>query len=124
VAGNDVRYTPEYQKELDALKEGGKREEQVPVKKEAGEDVMRFSNEIEQEEAGETVKQEENKEIVKEEESEEMPDEELKLSEETQRQLTMMRKKDQQLFTKIKKTQQRKEKKIADLKKKAKAAKE
>ena len=122
------RYTPEYQKEINSLKYGKQEEEKETEEvKEIEEDKgLRFAKEIEMEAKGEEMeveeekenKEEENKE--EEEENKEEEEEELHVSEEKERQMAMMSRHKRHLFEMIEKDVNKKEKRIASLKKKAK----
>ena len=129
------RYTPEYQKEIDALRSGVVEEEEAPVVEEKEEDkALRFAKEIEMEAKGETpvVEEKEKEKEEKEEEEEEKEEEEeekkegsedeLELSEEKQRQLALTSHHTRRLYERLEKQAVRKEKRIATLKKKAKKA--
>ena len=122
------RYTPEYQKEINRLKYGKQEEEKETEEvKETEEDkALRFAKEIEMEAKGEEMEVEEEKENKEkenkeeEEENKEEEEEELHVSEEKERQMAMMSRHKRHLFEMIEKDVNKKEKRIASLKKKAK----
>ena len=118
------RYTPEYQKEINRLKYGKQEEEKETEEvKETEEDkALRFAKEIEMEAKGEEmeVEKEKKEEENKEEENNEEEEEELHVSEEKERQMAMMSRHKRHLFEMIEKDVNKKEKRIASLKKKAK----
>ncbi|CBK22695.2 uncharacterized protein [Blastocystis hominis] len=148
--GNRVtgRYTPEYQKEIDAMKrsaegtEGTAGTEGTQGDDEEGnrgngetekpEDVGRFAREIEREEIGEEEKPreaEEEKPVETEEpekqEKQEKQEEKKakKEEEEKERRLLMAKKKHQRIYRQLEQEEKKKEKRVKELKSKAEKAK-
>lgn len=145
--GNRVtgRYTPEYQKEIDAMKrsaegtEGTAGTEGAAGDDEEGnrgngetekpEDVGRFAREIEREEIGEEEKPREAEEEkpVETEELEKLEKQEKqqvkKEEEEKERRLLMAKKKHQRIYRQLEQEEKKKEKRVKELKSKAEKAK-
>lgn len=145
--GNRVtgRYTPEYQKEIDAMKrsaegtEGTAGTEGTQGDDEEGnrgngetekpEDVGRFAREIEREEIGEEEKPREAEEEkpVETEELEKLEKQEKqqvkKEEEEKERRLLMAKKKHQRIYRQLEQEEKKKEKRVKELKSKAEKAK-
>ena len=145
--GNRVtgRYTPEYQKEIDAMKrsaegtEGTAGTEGAAGDDEEGnrgngetekpEDVGRFAREIEREEIGEEEKPreaEEEKPVETEELEKQEKQEEKKVKkeeEEKERRLLMAKKKHQRIYRQLEQEEKKKEKRVKELKSKAEKAK-
>lgn len=145
--GNRVtgRYTPEYQKEIDAMKrsaegtEGTEGTQGAAGDDEEGnrgngetekpEDVGRFAREIEREEIGEEEKPREAEEEkpVETEELEKLEKQEKqqvkKEEEEKERRLLMAKKKHQRIYRQLEQEEKKKEKRVKELKSKAEKAK-
>lgn len=105
-------YVPEYQKEIDALKLGKKREQEKEEVKQEKEDVMKFAKEIAMEEA-----QQEKEE--KKEEEEEKEEEKEKEDDLMTQKLSLMSRRDRQLYEHLDHEEKKKAKRVATLKKKA-----
>lgn len=112
-------YVPEYQKEIDALKMGKKREQEKAEVKEVKEDVLKFAKEIAMEENQE-VKEEKTEE--KKEEKEES--EESEMDDELTHKLSLISSRDRKLYQSLHNEEKKKSKRVATLKKKAAKAKE
>lgn len=148
--GNRVtgRYTPEYQKEIDAMKRSAAGTEGTAgtegIQGAAGddeegnrgngetekpEDVGRFAREIEREEIGEEEKPreaEEEKPVETEELEKQEKQEEKKVKkeeEEKERRLLMAKKKHQRIYRQLEQEEKKKEKRVKELKSKAEKAK-
>ena len=145
--GNRVtgRYTPEYQKEIDALKRSAEGTEGTAGTQGAAgddeegnrgngetekpEDVGRFAREIEREEIGEEEKPREAEEEkpVETEELEKLEKQEKqqvkKEEEEKERRLLMAKKKHQRIYRQLEQEEKKKEKRVKELKSKAEKAK-
>ena len=145
--GNRVtgRYTPEYQKEIDAMKRSAEGTEGTAGTQGAAgddeegnrgngetekpEDVGRFAREIEREEIGEEEKPREAEEEkpVETEELEKLEKQEKqqvkKEEEEKERRLLMAKKKHQRIYRQLEQEEKKKEKRVKELKSKAEKAK-
>ena len=139
--GNGVtgRYTPEYQKEIDAMKrsaegtEGtagdeGDEEEGNGETEKPEEDVGKFAREIEREEMGEEEPRESEENSVETEKLEEEEEERKKKKkkeeeEEKERRLLMAKKKHQRVYRGLDQQAKKKERRVEELKSKAEKAK-
>ena len=148
--GNRVtgRYTPEYQKEIDAMKRSAEGTEGTAGiqgtegddeegnrgngETEKPEDVGRFAREIEREEIGEEEKPREaeeekpveTEELGKQEKQEKQEEKKAKKEEEEkERRLLMAKKKHQRIYRQLEQEEKKKEKRVKELKSKAEKAK-